>query len=89
MRRFHVKSFINFLFVFQTVNIYDINDDEDLYSALKEFIRILYFRFLAVNPKDRRVVIVESVFCPTHFRNQLAKVLFLHYDVKNIIINFF
>ncbi len=63
------------------VNIYEISDDNELYSALKEFIQILYFRYLAVNPKDRRIVIVESIFCCSRFRNQLAKVLFLHFDV--------
>ncbi|CAG2181607.1 unnamed protein product, partial [Oppiella nova] len=68
------------------VNIYSISDDKELYSALKQFIRILYFRYLAVNPKDRRLVIVESIFCCTRFRNQLLKVLYFHYDIQALLI---
>ncbi|CAG2107323.1 unnamed protein product [Medioppia subpectinata] len=56
------------------VNIFSITDDKELYRALKQFIRVLYFRYLAVNPKDRRLVIVESIFCSTRFRNQLLKI---------------
>uniref|UniRef100_A0A8I3WN19 Uncharacterized protein n=1 Tax=Callithrix jacchus TaxID=9483 RepID=A0A8I3WN19_CALJA len=53
---------------------YNINTEE-LYSYLKEFIHILYFRHLLVNPRDRRVVIIESVLCPSHFRETLTRVL--------------
>lgn len=60
----------------------DLKKADDLYTALKEFIENLYFRYLAVNPKDRKVVIVESIFCPTHFRKTLARVLFQHFDVS-------
>lgn len=41
-----------------------------------------------MNPKDRRVVISESVFSPTVFRETLAKVLFLHYEVKRILASY-
>ncbi|XP_054153136.1 actin-related protein 10-like [Oppia nitens] len=68
------------------VNIYSITDDKELYSALKEFIRVLYFRYLAVNPKDRRLVIVESMFTSSRFRNQLLKVLYLYYDIQALLI---
>ena len=40
------------------------------------------FSHLLVNPKERRVVVVESVFCPTIFRDTLARVLFDHYEVR-------
>ncbi|KAJ6652748.1 hypothetical protein lerEdw1_010939 [Lerista edwardsae] len=59
---------------------YNINTEE-LYSYLKEFIHMLYFRHLLVNPRDRRVVIVESVLCPSHFRETLTKVLFKYFEV--------
>uniref|UniRef100_A0A8B9N9R0 Actin related protein 10 n=1 Tax=Accipiter nisus TaxID=211598 RepID=A0A8B9N9R0_9AVES len=55
---------------------------EELYSYLKEFIHMLYFRHLLVNPRDRRVVIIESVLCPTHFRDTLTRVLFKHFEVR-------
>jgi hypothetical protein len=44
------------------------------------------YRYLLVTPKDRKVVIVESLLCPTVERETLAKVLFLHYDVSRIYL---
>uniref|UniRef100_U3F9F7 Actin-related protein 10 n=2 Tax=Micrurus TaxID=8634 RepID=U3F9F7_MICFL len=63
---------------------YNINTEE-LYSYLKEFIHMLYFRHLLVNPRDRRVVIVESVLCPSHFRETLTKVLFKYFEVPSVL----
>ena len=40
-----------------------------------------FFSYLLVNPRDRRVVVCESVLCPTMFREVLAKVLFKHFEV--------
>uniref|UniRef100_A0A2K6SMF0 Actin-related protein 10 n=1 Tax=Saimiri boliviensis boliviensis TaxID=39432 RepID=A0A2K6SMF0_SAIBB len=62
---------------------YNINTEE-LYSYLKEFIHILYFRHLLVNPRDRRVVIIESVLCPSHFRETLTRVLFKYFEVPKL-----
>uniref|UniRef100_A0AAZ1XZT2 Actin-related protein 10 n=1 Tax=Oreochromis aureus TaxID=47969 RepID=A0AAZ1XZT2_OREAU len=59
---------------------YNINTEE-LYVILKEFIHILYFRHLLVNPRDRRVVIIESILCPSHFRETLTKVFFKQFEV--------
>jgi len=40
-------------------------------------------RYLLVNPKERRVVVVESILSSTtNFRNILAKVLFQHFEVS-------
>ena len=39
-----------------------------------------------VHPRDFRVVIVESVLCPAHFRNTLARVLFNRLNVSMHII---
>uniref|UniRef100_A0A131YJA2 Actin-related protein 10 n=1 Tax=Rhipicephalus appendiculatus TaxID=34631 RepID=A0A131YJA2_RHIAP len=58
---------------------------DDLIAMLKEFLYTLYFRHLSVNPKDRRVVVVESVLCPTLFRNTVAQVLFEHFEVPAIV----
>lgn len=63
------------------VNLHDIKDEDQLYHALKEFIESLYFGYLAVNPKDRRVIIVESIFSVTKFRQTLARVFFNYFDV--------
>ncbi|XP_015267581.1 PREDICTED: actin-related protein 10 [Gekko japonicus] len=63
---------------------YNINTEE-LYSYLKEFIHMLYFRHLLVNPRDRRVVVVESVLCPSHFRETLTRVLFKYFEVPSVL----
>ncbi|KAI2652367.1 Actin-related protein 10 [Labeo rohita] len=63
---------------------YNINTEE-LYSILKEFIHLLYFRHLLVNPRDRRVVIIESILCPSHFRETLSRVFFKHFEVPSVL----
>lgn len=63
---------------------YNINTEE-LYANLKEFIHTLYFRHLLVNPRDRRVVIIESILCPSHFRDTLAKVFFKQFEVPSVL----
>ncbi|XP_051951628.1 actin-related protein 10 [Xyrauchen texanus] len=63
---------------------YNINTEE-LYNILKEFIHLLYFRHLLVNPRDRRVVIIESILCPSHFRETLSKVFFKHFEVPSVL----
>lgn len=67
------------------VNIMDYTSADHLYCLLTEFIYRLYFKYLLVNPKDRRVVITESIFSPTVFRETLAKVLFMHYEVSSVL----
>uniref|UniRef100_A0A3Q3JVY4 Actin related protein 10 n=1 Tax=Monopterus albus TaxID=43700 RepID=A0A3Q3JVY4_MONAL len=63
---------------------YNINTEE-LYVILKEFIHILYFRHLLVNPRDRRVVIIESILCPSNFRETLTKVFFKQFEVPSVL----
>ncbi|CAL8315984.1 unnamed protein product [Merluccius merluccius] len=63
---------------------YNINTEE-LYVNLKEFIHTLYFRHLLVNPRDRRVVIIESILCPSHFRETLTKVFFKQFEVPSVL----
>lgn len=40
-------------------------------------------RHLLVNPRDRRVVIIESILCPSHFRETLTKVFFKQFEVQS------
>jgi len=42
-------------------------------------------RHLLVTPKERRVVIVESLFAKSEWRQTLAKVLYLHYEVLSVL----
>ncbi|XP_021913743.1 actin-related protein 10 isoform X2 [Zootermopsis nevadensis] len=69
----------------QVKKVLHYSSKEDLYDLLVEFIHNLYFRHLLVSPKDRRVVIVESLLCPTLFRETLAKVLFRHFEVSSVL----
>ncbi|XP_026483197.2 actin-related protein 10 [Vanessa tameamea] len=65
--------------------VYDYNNEEELYDNLVHMLHLLYFRHVLVNPKERKVVVVESLLSPTMFRETLAKVLFLHYEVSGVM----
>ncbi|XP_034835799.1 actin-related protein 10 isoform X1 [Maniola hyperantus] len=65
--------------------VYDYRTAEELYDNLVHMLHTLYFRHVLVNPKERKVVVVESLFTPTLFRETLAKVLFLHYEVSGVM----
>lgn len=67
-------------------NIRDYKDDGDLYDVLVDFLHTLYFKYVLLSPKDRPVVIVESLLCPTIFRETLAKVLFCHYEISMMLV---
>jgi len=65
--------------------LHQANHQNQLYPILVEFIHQLYFKWLLVNPKDRRVVVVENVLGSTLFKETLAKVLFRHYEVSSVL----
>ena len=47
---------------------------------------LLFFRYLMVNSKDYRVVVVEPLLCPSSFRDTLAKAFFNHFTVRALTI---
>ena len=65
--------------------IHDIKDAEELHATLVDFVHHLYFKWLLVNPKDRRVVIVENLLGVSLLKNTIAKVLFNHYEVSSVL----
>ncbi|RWS26689.1 actin-related protein 10-like protein [Leptotrombidium deliense] len=69
----------------KVVRLSSIKNEEHLNAALRQFIEMLYFRFLAVNPKDRRVIVVENLFCESTFRKVLTNVLFNYFDVPSVL----
>ncbi|XP_034254968.1 actin-related protein 10 [Thrips palmi] len=69
----------------QMRKVFDALNSDEQYDLLVDFIHNLYFRHLLVSPKDRRVVVVESVLCPTAIREMLAKVLFMHFEVSSLL----
>lgn len=68
----------------EEVSIFKYADDNGLYDNLVTFVQEVFFKYVLVSPKDRRVVIVESVFCPTSIREALARVLFRHFEVASV-----
>lgn len=65
--------------------VHDYETPDELYDNLVHMLHLLYFRHVLVNPKERKVVVVESLFTPTLFRETLAKVLFTHYEVSGVV----
>ncbi|XP_072933629.1 actin-related protein 10 [Epargyreus clarus] len=65
--------------------VHDYDTPEELYDNLVHMLHLLYFRHVLVNPKERKVVVVESLLTPTLFRETLAKVLFTHYEVSGVM----
>lgn len=66
-------------------NLFSYNTKDELYDQVVDFVQTLFFKHLLVSPKERKVVIVESVLCPTEIREVFAKVLFRHFDVSAIL----
>lgn len=60
----------------QIRQIIDYQNEKDLYDLLVDFLHILYFKYALFSPKDKPIVVVESLLTPTLFRETLAKVCF-------------
>ena len=62
------------------------SDEQDsLYSLFKDFFHQVYFQYLLVNPKERRVVVCDSMLKPIEIRNLIAKILFKHFEVVSVV----
>jgi len=59
---------------------------EALSDALVKFVHKLYFEHLLVNPKDRRVVLVEGLLGDLRLRDAIVKVLFCHFEVLSVLL---
>ena len=67
------------------VSLHSISDTEELQSCLGDFVEKIYFNHLAVSPKEKKVVVVENVFCKSIFRNALTRVFFDQFNVPSIL----
>lgn len=65
--------------------LHSITDLNELETCLGQFIEKIYFNCLAVSPKEKKVAIVESVFCKSVFRNTLTRVFFEQFNVPTIL----
>uniref|UniRef100_A0A182QGC0 Actin-related protein 10 n=1 Tax=Anopheles farauti TaxID=69004 RepID=A0A182QGC0_9DIPT len=59
-------------------------NETELYDALVEFLKTIFFKYVLVSPKERKIVVVESVLCPTTVKENLARALFCHFDVSSV-----
>ncbi|KAK4328681.1 hypothetical protein Pmani_000928 [Petrolisthes manimaculis] len=66
------------------VPVFNYKGEDELRHHLVDFIHKLYFRSLLVNPKDRRVVVVEDLLGSSLVRDTIASVLFRHYEVLSV-----
>ena len=71
--------------ILKTPQTFDTLDKEVLHDELVEFVHRLYFEVLLVNPKDRRVVLLESLLGETRLKDELVEVLFNHFEVLSIL----
>ena len=63
---------------------HDVSEVE-LFETIRDFVHMIYFKYLLVNPKERKVVVSESILAPNKLRKTLAKVLFSHFDVVSVL----
>ncbi|XP_046664022.1 actin-related protein 10 isoform X2 [Homalodisca vitripennis] len=69
----------------QVREVMNYTDKDDLYGLLVDFLHMLFFKHVQLSPKERRLVVVESLLCPTIVRDTLAKVLFQHFEVCSLL----
>lgn len=69
----------------RTIYLHDLKDSEELSTRLGEFVEKIYFDYLAVSPKEKKVVIVESVFCKSIFRNSLMRIFFDQFSAPSVL----
>ncbi|KAK7580186.1 hypothetical protein V9T40_000815 [Parthenolecanium corni] len=67
------------------IRVFEYEDTNQLRINLIDFIHMLFFKYALVHPKEKRIVIVESLLCPSQIRDTLASVLFDHFEVTSVI----
>uniref|UniRef100_A0A182JJ55 Uncharacterized protein n=1 Tax=Anopheles atroparvus TaxID=41427 RepID=A0A182JJ55_ANOAO len=64
--------------------LFDYTTEVELYDSLVDFLKTIFFKNVLVSPKERKIVVVESVLCPTLIKENLARALFCHFDVSSV-----
>jgi len=54
-------------------------------EAIESFLHSIYFSYLQIQPKERRVLLLENLLIPVPFREMLSKVLFEHFQVPSVV----
>lgn len=69
-----------------TSKVDENNDEVDyLKEILNEFLYRIYYKILNANSRERKIVVVESVFVTEQFRNTLAHVLFKSFQAISVV----
>ncbi|XP_022669830.1 actin-related protein 10-like [Varroa jacobsoni] len=66
-------------------DLYSYSHASELPHLLQDFLYTVYYKHLCTSPKDRRLVVVESLMVPTEFKDTLASVLYEHFEVPAIV----
>ncbi|XP_065672960.1 actin-related protein 10 isoform X2 [Hydra vulgaris] len=66
-----------------TSKLFKDNNNIDC-NELREFFHMIYFKYLLVNPKERRVVICDSILKSINVRNLIAQVLFKDFEIISL-----
>ncbi|XP_053681211.1 actin-related protein 10 [Anopheles nili] len=64
--------------------LFDYTSEGELYDSLVEFLKTIFFKYVLVSPKERKIVVVESILGPTVIKENLARALFCHFDVSSV-----
>lgn len=62
----------------------ETDDDRDRKQALIDFVYKIYYKVLSANTRERKLVVVESIFTPSSFRRALAQVLFSNFQCLSV-----
>ncbi|XP_050524948.1 actin-related protein 10 [Daktulosphaira vitifoliae] len=65
-------------------DFYNCIDQQKLTLALTKFIHRLFYKHALIAPKEKKVIIVESLLSPTKFKETLAKILFINYEIASL-----
>lgn len=66
-------------------NLFDTKSADKFYERMLDFVQNLFFKNAFVHARERTVVIVESVFCPTRVRETIARILYMQLDVFSVL----
>ncbi|XP_005187643.1 actin-related protein 10 [Musca domestica] len=69
----------------ETKHLFDYGDKLEFYDQMVDFLQTIFFKYLLVSPKERKIVVVENVFGQTIIRETLAKALFRHFEVSSVL----
>lgn len=72
--------------IVRTPSPLDASQADVLNDQIVRFVHKLYFDHLLVNPKDRRVVLLDALIGDLRIRDALVKVLFNHFEILSVLM---